>query len=202
MAAAAAATPRLGRPPTGARERILEAGAEVLKSEGYAGTSLSKVAAAAGESKALIAYHFGSKDGLVGAVGRELAETITSRVLERIEKATTVEEIVRSVALATEELADEDERIPRLYFDLAAVSVVQPDVRATITEMNGQWRAVLEDLLGDAEDGPPRAQAGPLALLIIAGNQGLALERVERGATPELEQARELFVRAVVQAAE
>ena len=109
-AAAQTAAARRGRPPSGARERILEAATEVLKSEGYAGTTLSKIAAWAGESKALIAYHFGSKDGLVAAVGSELAQLVTQRVLAQIEDARSVEEIVRGVVLATERLADEDER--------------------------------------------------------------------------------------------
>ena len=62
------ATPaRRGRPSTGARERILEAAIEVLKADGYAGLTIAKVAARAGESKPLVTYHYGSKQGLVQA---------------------------------------------------------------------------------------------------------------------------------------
>jgi AcrR family transcriptional regulator len=195
------AAPRLGRPPSGARERILDAATEVLKSEGYAGTTLSKVAAWAGESKALITYHFGSKEGLVAAVGQDLAQLVTGRVLAQIKDARSVEAIVRGVVRATERLADEDERIPRLYFDLAAVSVVEPEIRATIGEMTEQWQRVLEELLAEAEDGPSTAKARAVALLIRTGNQGLALERIERGVSAELVRAQELFVRSVVLAA-
>ena len=59
-----AAHPGPGRPSSGARERLLEAGLEVLKSDGYAGLTIAKVAARAGQNKALISYHFGSKQGL------------------------------------------------------------------------------------------------------------------------------------------
>lgn len=196
-----ATAPRRGRPPSGARERILIAASEVMKADGYAGLTVAKVAERAGESKALISYHFGSKHGLVAAVGAELAELITVSVLEVISDARTVEDVVRGVALAVERLTDYDERIPRLYFDLAAVSVVEPDVRETIAAINVQWREVLERFIADAEDGPPKGATPPLVLLVIAGIQGLALERVERGPTPELERARELFVRSVVLAA-
>ena len=51
----AAPRPGPGRPSTGARERILAAGLEVLKSEGYAGLTMAKVAARSGQNKALIA---------------------------------------------------------------------------------------------------------------------------------------------------
>lgn len=172
-----------------------------MKAEGYAGLTVAKVAARAGESKALIGYHFGSKQGLVAAVGRQLAETITSRVLAEIEDTATVEDLTRGVAVAIEEISAEDPRIPRLYFDLAAVSVVDPDVRGTIQEINGVWREVLHERLGAASDGPNPRDIPAVALLIMAGVQGMALERVEREPGPELKQARELFVRSVSYAA-
>ena len=74
-------------PSTGARERILEAGLEVLKAEGYAGPDRSpRSPRAAGENKALISYHFGSKQGLVAAAGRELGEAITDEILGGLER--------------------------------------------------------------------------------------------------------------------
>jgi AcrR family transcriptional regulator len=198
---AVAASPRRGRPSTGARERILEAAIEVLKAEGYAGLTIAKVAAAAGESKPLVVYHFGSKQGLVEASGRAIAELITNEALTAVQGARTVEGVVRGVSDAIERLLERDERLARLYFDLAAVSVVDPAVRGTITEVNDGWRAVLTQLLQGAENGPSRSAARTLAVMVIAGTQGLALEQIERGDTPELRRARELFVRSTVAAA-
>jgi hypothetical protein len=97
-------------------------------------------------------------------------------------------------------LLDRDVRIGRLYFDLAAVSVVDADVRRTIGEVNAGWRGVVGDLLKEA--GVPAARARALTVLVIAGDQGLALERIERGKTPELRKAQDLFVRAVVEVAD
>jgi len=192
---------RRGRPSTGARERILEAAIEVLKADGYAGLTLAKVAARAGESKPLVAYHFGSKQGLVGAAGRAIAEMITDEVLAAVDRATTVEGVVRGVDAGVERVLDEDERVARLYFDLAAVSVVEPEVRRTIAEVNEQWREVLVRLLTEASDGLPPARARVLTVMVISGMQGMTLERIERGATPERKRARELFIRSAVAAA-
>jgi AcrR family transcriptional regulator len=192
---------RRGRPSTGARERILDAAIEVLKADGYAGLTIAKVATRAGESKPLIAYHFGSKQGLVEESGRAVAELVTAEVLASVEEASTVEEVIRGVALGVDRVLDRDERLARLYFDLAAVSVVDAEVRRTITEVNEQWRAVLTDLLTGASDGLPPARARVLTLMVIAGVQGLALERIERGLTPELKRARDLFIRSAVAAA-
>ncbi len=202
MSVTAIATPtRRGRPSTGARERILEAAIEVLKQDGYAGLTIAKVAEAAGESKSLVVYHYGSKEGLVGAAGGAIAETITEEVLAAIDGATTVEAVVRAADAGVERILDEDERVARLYFDLAAVSVVEPDVRRTIAEVNEQWRDVLTRLISEASDGLSTAHARVLTVMIIAGLQGLTLERIERGVTPERKRARELFVRSAVAAA-
>jgi TetR/AcrR family transcriptional repressor of bet genes len=189
-----------GRPSTGARERILEAALEVMKAEGYAGTTVAKVAARAGESKPLVAYHYGSKQGLVAAVARSVAETITTEVLDSIEGAEGVEAVIRGAANGVEHVLDRDERLARVYFDLAAVSVVDPEVRRTIGEVNQGWREVLARLLSEA--GLPAARARVLTLMVIAGVQGLALERIEHGSTPELRKAQELFVRSAVAAAD
>ena len=159
------------------------------------------MAARAGQNKALITYHFGSKQGLVAAVGRDLAETITARVVAEIEGTSTVEGLTRGIAVAIETIADEDPRVPRLYFDLAAVSVVDPDVRETIQEINGVWREVVRDRLEAASDGPKPGDIPALTLLITTGVQGMALERVEREPGPELKRAREMFVRSVAHAA-
>jgi AcrR family transcriptional regulator len=195
-----AAPPRRGRPSTGARERILEAAIEVLKSDGYAGLTIAKVAAKAGESKPLVVYHYGSKQGLVQASGRAVAELITEEALSAVQGARTVEEIVRGIADGLDRLLEQDERLARIYFDLAAVSVVDAEVRRTITEVNNGWQVVLIDLLKSAEDGPPAAHVRALALMINACNQGLVLERIERGATAEWKRARELFIQGALAA--
>jgi AcrR family transcriptional regulator len=198
---AAAGSTRRGRPSTGARERILEAAIEVLKSDGYAGLTIAKVAAQAGESKPLVAYHYGSKQGLVQAAGRSIAEMITEEVLDAVDGATTIEAVIRGVDAGVERVLDDDERVARLYFDLAAVSVVEPEVRQTIAEVNEQWREVLVRLLTQASDGLTPARARVLTVMVVSGMQGMTLERIERGATPERKRARELFIRSAVAAA-
>jgi TetR/AcrR family transcriptional regulator, transcriptional repressor of bet genes len=193
--AARAESPRRGRPSTGARERILEAGLEVLKADGYAGLTTAKVAARSGQNKALISYHFGSKQGLVAAVGREVGQSIADEVLGGLDGAETVEEIVRGVLRGLSALQERDERLPRLYFDLAAVSVVEPEVRAVMREIKNAWREVLREELRRAKDGPPPRRAEVAAVYVIAGAEGFALERLESGETPELRRAMDAFAR-------
>lgn len=197
MSAGAGAAPqrtRPGRPSTGARERILDACLEVLKAEGYAGLSVAKVAARAGENKALISYHFGSKQGLIAEAGRDLGRMITRDVLGGLDGAATVEEIVRGGVDGVWRILERDERIARVYFDLNAVSVVEHDVRAVMREIKQQWRTVLARLLREA--GTPARSAATGAVMVIAGTEGFCLEWIERGDTSELRRARDLFVSA------
>lgn len=189
-----------GRPPSGARERVLAAGLEVLKAEGYAGLTTAKVAARSGQNKSLIAYHFGSKQGLVAAVGAEVSTSITEEVLGGLEATDTVEGLARGLLDGLWRLMDRDARLARLYFDLAAVSVVEPAVSAVMREMKDTWRAALTALLLDASDGPQAGDGGPAAVYVMAGLEGLMLERLDRGETPALAGAREMFVRSAAAA--
>ena len=157
----------------------------MLKEEGYAGLTTAKVAARSGQNKALIGYHFGSKQGLVAAVGREVSESITAEVLGGLEATETVDEVVRGLMDGLWRILDRDQRLARLYFDLAAVSVVEPDVRSVMQEMKANWREVVGGLLNGSE---------AASVYVIAGLEGLALERLDRGETPALRKARELFV--------
>lgn len=187
---------RPGRPSTGARERILAACIDVLKEEGYAGLTVAKVAARAGENKALVAYHFGSKQGLVAAAARELGELITGEVLRGVEGARTVHDIVTGAIDAVWGVLERDARLPRAYFDLNAVSVVDDEVRGALRQLKQRWRQVLTELLNDA--GVPATRTAAAAVLVIAAVEGFCLEWIERGDTRELGAARELFVASVV----
>ena len=172
----------------------------MLKADGYAGLTIAKVAARAGENKALIGYHFGSKDGLVAAVGREVGESITAEVVEQIGEPESIADVVSGVVAGTWRVLDRDARMARVYFDLTAVSVVEANVRRVMQEIRAGWRETLVDLLRRADPDLAPAQARTADLLIRAGVEGLALERIEAGDSTELRRARALFERAVTDA--
>jgi hypothetical protein len=119
-------------------------------------------------------------------------------VVEGIEGARTVAEIVRGSLNGAWEMVDEDERLPRVYFDLNAVSVVDTEVREVMREVKTGFRRVLTDQLAEAEPPVERKLAATVAVLVIAGIEGLLLERIERGESAELGRARDLFVRSIV----
>ena len=186
------ARPGPGRPSTGARERILTAALDVLKADGYAGLTTAKVAARSGQNKALIGYHFGSKQGLVAAAAREVSRAMTEELLEGVGEPESVEQLARGVVDGLARITARDEGLPRIYFDLASQSLADSEVRTIMAEMRSGYREVLGGLLRGL--GAGRAASEAAAVYMIACLEGLALEQLERGETPALRRARELFV--------
>ena len=89
---------------------------------------------------------------------------------------------------------DADQRIARLYFDLSAVSVVDEDVRRSLHLVKDRWREVISGYLAVA--GVPRHRVPAAATFLVAGAEGLAIERLEGYEPERLEEASKLFIRS------
>ncbi len=185
-----------GRPASDAPQRILDAAYRVLKDDGYAGLTTAKVASASGQNKALISYYYGSKQGLVAAVARHVSEELTDQILGQLGSPNTVGELVHRLVNGMFDAMDRDDGLNRVYFDLASQSVVEPKVGVIMMEMKEGHRAIVRQLLQGLDDAPIQADLDAAATFLIAGFEGLALERIERGATETLSRAQEMFVEA------
>jgi AcrR family transcriptional regulator len=194
--AEAAAQRGPGRPPSDAPDRILDAALDVLRRDGYAGLTMAKVAAASGQNKALISYYFGSKQGLVGAAAKSVSEAFVAEVLDGLGEPRTAGELVERLDAAIARWLDHDQQLARVYFDLASQSVVAEEAGEIVRELKQGYRAILRELLRAVADSPPARRLDAVAVFLIAGFEGLALERLARGETPALRAARGLFVRA------
>jgi hypothetical protein len=71
-----------------------------------------------------------------------------------------------------------------------------------LREIKEAWRDVVSRLLLEASPPVAEKSVGAVTTLIIAGLEGLTLERIERGETAELDRARELFIDSIVAVAE
>lgn len=189
-----------GRPPSGARERILAGALEVLKRDGYAGITTAKVAAASGQNKALISYHFGSKQGLVAAVASEVAAEITGEVLDGLGEPRSAAALVEGIVAGIWRVMSRDEGLARVYFDLASRSAVEQSVGAIMAEMKTGFRSLLVELLGGLDAPPPPRHREAIAVFLIAGLEGLALERLDHGESRALGEARRIWVRSAAAA--
>jgi len=80
-----------------AREKILETAARLFSAHGYGATSLSQVAKEAEVSKALIFWHFESKEKLFRAVVQRTLEPYFINILDDLEGLSEREQILRLI---------------------------------------------------------------------------------------------------------
>lgn len=88
-----APTPKTKDKDAGARERLMEATAQIMRDEGYAAATSRRVAARAGVRSALVYYYFPTMDDLFVAVLRSGSEAS----LARMRQAITADEPLREL---------------------------------------------------------------------------------------------------------
>lgn len=152
-----AATPGPGRPKDlEKRAAILDAAKRLFVEQGYAGTSMDAVAAAAGVSKLTVYSHFGDKDTLFREAVRLRCQEVLPEQLYQPSPGTPVEDALMAIARRHAELM-------------------------TSAEAIGVWRAVSSD----CQDGMPRFgpllwQEGPQRTRLLL--ERLLAHHVEAGA--------------------
>jgi AcrR family transcriptional regulator len=198
----AQAARRPGRPASDAPERILTAAYEVLRDDGYVGVTTAKVAAASGQNKAMISYYYGSKKGLVAAVARRVSEELTKEVLAEVDSAKTPRDLVTAITRALWAVMDRDPGLQRVYFDLSSHAVVDREVGGIMLEMKEGHRAILREVLRGLDAEIAADELDAIAIFIISGLEGLSLERLDRGDSPALRRAVEIFIAAAIDAIE
>jgi AcrR family transcriptional regulator len=135
------------------RARIVEALRECMLARGYAGTSLSDIARAAGMTPSHLLYYFKGKDAIVNAYWQTLAADLLSRV-----RALEPEPLERRIDLLTEVmLSSETASRPELglFLELCGLAVHQKDLYQTKARFDREFKAWLAQQL----EGAPRKLA-------------------------------------------
>jgi AcrR family transcriptional regulator len=147
--------------PTGAetRDRLIEAAASTLRTEGYAGTSARTIAKAAGVNSALVFYHFGGVDPLLLAALDRSSEQRMVAYRAAADEARTLEELV---AVATEIYrADIENGHITLFSELVGAGIARPELREEIVKRAEPWIAFVEQTLDRIIGGSPLAKLLP-----------------------------------------
>jgi len=138
------------------RARIVAALKECMLARGYAGTSLSDIARAAGMTPSHLLYYFKGKDAIVNAYWQSLAEDLLTRL-----RALESEPLQRRIDLLAEILlSSETASRPELglFLELCGLAVHQKDLYQTKARFDREFKAWLTHQLEDS----PR-KLGPLA---------------------------------------
>jgi len=154
-----AVAPR-GRPKDPAKRRaILDAAKDLFLTQGFAGTSMDAVAAAAGVSKLTVYSHFSDKETLFSAAIEAKCESMMAQPIFALEKGDSIAEVLQRIGAAFLRVVYGEDAI-RLKRLLCVVAEREPEMAQLFFEagprrMLGQMERLL-------------CRAGELELLAVA----------------------------------
>ena len=184
MARSGSITPKRERQ----EQAILEATLRCLGRDGYAATSLHRIAEEAGTHKRMVLYYFRDREQLLERTVVMLGDRLLSEVADAVRG---LEDPADVVAAGFWSAITGDRGLLVAYLGLMAESVTDPKLQAATGHINEGFRAIIGKLIADAQ----RRGRGllmdkeSLIVLIIAGIHGLTLEYVQRGESPALTRA-------------
>jgi AcrR family transcriptional regulator len=181
-------------------ERIMEAAYECLARHGYSGTSMQRIADAAGVNKRMLHYYFETRERLFDQVARRVGDRVLAQVEEAIAGLEEPAEIVSSGFDRLWSEITSDPQLQAVYFGLAAESVTDPTLQRTLSYVNDGYRELIHRLFFDVGKRGYRLRMdeGSMTVLTIAAIQGFTLQFLERGETLELKRAIEDFKRWLI----
>jgi AcrR family transcriptional regulator len=169
------------------RDEILRAATELFATRGFHETSMSEVARAAGVSKALIFWHFKSKEELFVAVLGKLFEPY---VIDFAEEAGALDEKAQLLKLIESYLLFVRENANSIRFFVAQIihdESSKDSLSNQVLALFEGYRSLVTDLIGRAQakgmcacSFPPTAVAG----FLLAALNGLLLGHMFLGSLP------------------
>ena len=156
-------------------KRLLAAARRVLARDGFSGLTLEAVTAEAGENKAAIRYHFGSKDALITTLVEWLDHDDSVRLVAQLsEEEDSDARLDLLLRLQKEGCTSQEEN--QMFFDLLPHVLRDPGLRARLGELYRRYRDLDAWVLAPAEGAAARADVERLSALAIAVSDGLTLQ--------------------------
>lgn len=181
-----ATVPERRRMPTAERRAvILRAAGPLFARDGYAGTRLDDVAAAAGVSKPILYRHFASKKALYGAL-LDKHEADLPTFFERVAGVAPELEPEALVRLILEHWLDYVRENQHAWAMLFRDASGDDELRLRRREVSVRAREVMAAFVaGVGGDRVPADQVEPTAELLTSGLAGLALWWIDHPAVPK-----------------
>ena len=154
--------------------RILEAAKKILSERGYAKLTLQAVEEESGEYRALVAYYFGSKQGLVDAIIESLMDAEDEALREHLEGIEEPEERVRTLIDEQRQISA-DWRGFRAFYELLPHIMRDDRLREDLAVDYAKSRELDRQTLAAGGRGGDQ-DLGKLAALSVAIVEGLAVQ--------------------------
>jgi AcrR family transcriptional regulator len=160
--------------PQSAKARLLAAATDLVTDGGYAGATVNEICRRAGVRPPALYYHYGNKDGLVGAVAEAMADAWLDELEATVGPAATFGERLAAGLRGWRALIVAQHSPVRLLLRLqldCADSV--PGIRAALQRVTRRSRAIIANAI-EGVVGPVR-DVDELAQTVLSLVQGAAL---------------------------
>jgi len=138
--------------------RIVEAMRASVAARGIAGSTFDQVARAAGVSRGLLHYYFGSKERLLVAVVRRECDVRNERLEHAIAGASSGEEVLDALVQSFEDLLGDGPAMPVMFHEMLTLAQRNSEIAAELAELGRRTRGHLAGALR------AKREAGVLAL--------------------------------------
>ena len=159
--------------------RILDAAKRILSERGYSKLTLQAIEEESGEYRALVAYYFGSKQGLVEALIDTLMESEDQALRERLEEIEEPGERVRAL-IDEQRHISADWRGFRAFYELLPNIMRDERLRGVLAADYAKSRELDRQTLAAGQAAGQAGRAGQdldkLAALSVAIVEGLAVQ--------------------------
>lgn len=158
--------------------RMLSAALRLIAERGYRGTSLAAIGEAAGYSRGLVHERFGSKQGLLWALTKQILRVWNQESRSHGQERTGLDALCDM--LDNHRRAIEDDRGIRSFYALMFEAIgPTPDLQPEFRRLHVRFRADIEKLLRDGiKAGEIRADVDPKAqaALLLATQRGIGFQ--------------------------
>lgn len=154
-------------------QRILAAAQRVLRRDGYAGVTLQRVAAEAGEHKSLVLYHFGSKAALLSMLVDSLWHDLDVELFHSLESLPERSERRIHALIDSQRRLGHLTTQQQMYMDLFPGLTRGGDTRRHLADLNRSYRDLHRRFLSPTGLGDDELAA--LASLVLAIGDGMAV---------------------------
>ena len=167
--------------------RIVEAMRASVATRGIAGSTFDQVARAAGVSRGLLHYYFGTKERLLVEVVRRECDVRIEQLELQIASATSAEDVVAALVESFEEFLREPPADVAIFYELMTLAQRNDDIASELAELGRRTRLHLAQALRSADEAgilQLRADPDVVATFLFALADGVAVRRLSE---PELD---------------
>lgn len=187
MATTTAEVPRSSELAGEKAARIVEAMRASVAARGIAGSTFDHVARAAGVSRGLLHYYFGTKERLLVEVVRRECEVREQRLEDAIAGARDAEEVLGALVRSLQEILGEGPAAPAMFFEMLALAQRHAEIAAELAALGRRTReAFAAALEAGSRAGVLALRAEPdvVAAFLFALADGIIVRRLSE---PELD---------------